>query len=183
MGCTSRPARVEVPEFDPDKIGARAIELFDKDGDGSLSSAERGSVKSLESAVQRLDKDGDGKLTAAEIAARIEFYHEFRAGLLPVYCTLVSGGRPVAGARLTYEPDEFMGANALPAYGTTNSQGSTEVSMAEEHRPSPAFTGVQPGFYRIRVTLADGTDVTSLDAGIECAGDVMNNHTFAIPAR
>jgi hypothetical protein len=133
--------------------------------------------------MPRLDKDRDGKLTAAEIAARIEFYHEFRAGLLPVYCTLVRGGRPVEGARLTYEPEEFMGTGALPAYGTTNSQGSTEISMAEEHRPSSALTGVQPGFYRIRVTLADGTQVTNLDAGIECAGDVMNNHTFALPAR
>jgi hypothetical protein len=82
---------------------------------------------------------------------------------------------------VTYEPEQFMGEGALPAYGTTNSQGSTEISMAEEHRPSPALTGVRPGFYKISVTLADGTEVTKLNAGIECAGDVMNNHTFAIP--
>ena len=181
IGCTGRPDRVEVPDFDPNQIGDRAIELFDKDGDSSLSSAERGDVKSLESAMQRIDKDGDGKLTAAEIAARIEFYHEFRAGLLPVYCTLLLGGRPVAEAKVTYEPAEFMGEGVLPAYGTTNSQGSTEISMAEEHRPSPALTGVQPGFYRLRVTLPDGTEVKNLNVGVECAGDVMNNHTFALP--
>ena len=181
IGCTSRPARVQVPDFDPDEIGARAIERYDKDGDGSLSAMEREKVKSLDSAMGRMDKDDDGRLTAEEIAARIQFYYEFKAGLLPVYCTLVRGGRPVAGAKVTYEPEEFMGEGALPAYGTTDSRGSAMISMAEEHLPSPALTGVRPGFYRIRVTMADGSEATKLNAGIEVAGDVMNSHTFALP--
>jgi hypothetical protein len=177
ISCSRGPSRVEVPDFNPDEIGAQAIEGFDKDGDGSLSAEECKMVQSLGGSLKRLDKDGDEKISAQEIAARINFYHEFRAALVPTTCTLIQKGRPVAEAKVTYEPEKFMGPHALPAYGLTSDLGRALISIDEEHRQSPAHRGAQPGFYRIRVTLANGEDATDLNAGVECSGDQMNDHT------
>ena len=71
VGCSSRPDRVEVPEYDPDQIGVQAVELYDLDGDGSLAGDELGEVKSLESAMGQVDADGDKEITGEEIAARV----------------------------------------------------------------------------------------------------------------
>lgn len=181
IGCSSRPARVGVPAYDPNQIGVQAVELFDRDGDGSLSAEELRHVKSLESAIERVDANGDKKITSEEIAARIRHYQEHRAGLLSVYCTLTKGGRPLRGAKVTYEPEKFMGDTVEPAYGATDDSGRTLVSIAREHLPSPSVTGVRPGFYRIRVTLADGKDVSKLDAGVEAGSGLLNNHSFVVP--
>jgi hypothetical protein len=176
ISCSRGPSRIEVPAFDPDEIGAQAIKDFDKDGDGSLSADECEMVQSLGGSLKRLDKNNDGKISGQEIAARINFYHEFRAALVPTTCTLIDKGRPVVDAKVTYEPEKFMGPHALPAYGVTSDLGNALISIDEEHRQSPAHRGAQPGFYRIRVTLANGEEVTDLNAGVECSGDQMNDH-------
>jgi hypothetical protein len=181
VGCTNGPKRVEVPDFDPDQIAVTAIELNDKDGDGALSATELEEVKSLKSAMKRLDVDQDGSLTSDEIAARIRAYQEYRSGLAQVDCKVVRGGKPVAGAMVTYEPEKFMGDSLVAAQGTTDGSGGAVISVADEHLPSPAYDGARPGFYRVRVTLADGTEVANLDAGAECAGDVFNSHHFTLP--
>ncbi|MGD9632009.1 MAG: hypothetical protein AB7G28_19595 [Pirellulales bacterium] len=178
-GCNNRPARVGVPDFDAVEISAQALTTYDINHDGRLDSAE--CSKSLASTIGRADKDHDGQLTADEIAGRFKFYEEFRAGIVPVFCTISRGGRPVADATVTYQPEDFMGPNAVPATGKTNAAGSTPISMSADHLPSPAHAGVQPGFYRVLVTLADGTSVSKLDAGVECAGDVQNTHSFVLP--
>lgn len=179
LGCSSQPARVAVPDFDADEIGKQAVAAYDGNHDGSLDAAE--CSKSLSSAMRRADANHDEQLTADEIAGRLRLYEKFRAGIVPVFCTISRGGRPVAGATVTYQPEEFMGEIALPASGTTDEGGSTKISVAAEHLPSPAHSGVQPGFYRVLVALADGSSVSKLDAGIECAGDVQNTHAFALP--
>jgi hypothetical protein len=180
-GCSSRPSRVELPDFNPQQIGARAVEMYDSDGDGSLGGSELDKVKSLASAMSQLDSDRDQKISAEEIAARIRHYQDYKAGLLSVYCKLMKAGRPVANAKITYEPEVFFDRSILPAYGTTDASGGSVMSVAEEHRPIPAATGVRPGFYRVRVTLANGKEVNELDAGVEAGSGLLNNHTIALP--
>jgi hypothetical protein len=181
IGCSGKPARIPVPGYDPAAIGAQAVELLDRDGDGKISAAEREESKSLDSAMERLDSNGDGSLTAEEIAKRIQSYVDFKSGLVPAYCTILKGGRPVADAKVTYEPEPFMGDSLVPATGTTYTDGAASVSMSAEHLPSPRFEGVRPGFYRVRLTLPDGKEVTNLNAGVECAGGLINNHTIVLP--
>lgn len=181
VGCSKGPARVAVPDYDPGRIAAKAIELFDADGDGALTQDERSQARSLDSAMSRLDADRDGRLTVDEIAARINKYVEFRVGLAPVMCTIRKGGRPVVNAVVTYEPEEFMGSEVVPGEGTTDDTGRAVISVGEAHLPSPRHSGVRPGFYRVHVKLADGSVPESFNAGIECAGDVMNTHAFALP--
>jgi hypothetical protein len=181
VGCARGPKPVAVPPYDPEEIGSQAIEQFDRDGDGLVSVEELQEAKSLESVMSRLDANGDKKLAAEEITKRIQGYIDYRTGLAPVECTLMRGSRPVAGAKVTYEPEAFMGGSVVQASGTTSAEGNAVVSVPEEHLPSPKHAGMQPGFYRVRVTLADGTEVTNFNAGAECAGDMLNTHRFTLP--
>jgi hypothetical protein len=182
MGCSGgKPARIHVPEYDISTISQQAIELNDKDGDGVLSAEELEGAKSLRSGMSRLDADKDGKLTVDEIAQRFQRYIDYKAGLAPVDCTLIRNGRPLAGAKITYEPEPFMGDSVQSGYGETGAEGITTISVASEFLPTPRHSGVKPGFYRVRVTLADGTEVTKLDAGVECAGDFQSSHRIVVP--
>ena len=180
-GCMGGTNRVPVPDFDPTAIGAKAVELHDRNADGLISAKELEGAPSLESAKNRLDKNGDGNLDASEIAVRIQAYIDYRSALAPVDCTVTRGGRPVDGATVTYEPETFMGDGIVPAMGTTNAEGTAVLSVSEEHLPSPRHSGVRPGFYRVQVKLADGTEVTKLNAGVECAGDMLNIHQISLP--
>ena len=175
------PARVPVPDFDPETVAGKAVELYDRDADGLISAKELQEAKSLESAKKRLDKNGDDQLDAGEIAARIQEYIDFRTGLTAVDCTVTKHGRPVSGALVTYEPEPFMGEGIVPATGTTNADGQAVPSVGEEHLPSPRYSGVRPGFYRVRVKLADGSEVSDLNAGVECAGDMISSHRISLP--
>jgi EF hand len=179
VGCNSRPARVPVPQFDVDEISKQALQLFDRNHDGQLSATE--CSKSLSSAMRRVDLDRDDQISADEIVKRLQFYEQYRAGLVPVFCTLTRGGRPVAGAKITYEPEQFMGQGRLPGFGTTDVGGNAVISVGAEHLPSPNHAGLQPGFYRVLVELSDGSKVANFDAGAECAGDVQNTHSFSLP--
>lgn len=180
-GCMSGADRVPVPDFDPAGIGAKAVELCDRNGDSLISATEFEEAPSLAAAKSRLDKNGDDSLDAGEIAARIQAYIDYRSALTPVDCTVTKGGRPVAGATVTYEPEAFMGDGIVPATGTTNAEGKAVLSVSAEHLPSPRHSGVRPGFYRARVKLADGTEATKLNAGVECAGDMLSVHQVSLP--
>jgi hypothetical protein len=182
VGCSGgTPARVYVPDYDVATISQQAIELNDKDGNGVLSEDEVKLAKSLQSGMSRLDGDKDGKLTVEEVAQRIQRYVDFKAGLVPVDVTVTRNGRPLAGATVTYEPEKFMGDSIPPASGVTGAEGLTTISAAAEFLPSPRYSGAKPGFYRVRVKLADGTEVTELDAGVECAGDFQSSHRIIVP--
>ena len=176
-GCSRTPDRVHPPSFDPGNIGAQALAAYDGDQDGALSTAELEAVPSLQAGISRLDLDRDGRITAAEITARVEVWQELRAGLIPATCTVTQGGKPIRGATVAYIPEDFLGGNVQPAQGTTRSDGRAKLSVAEEHRPSPAYKGVQPGYYRIEVTLPDGgkADIGS-NGGVEVASDFPTSH-------
>lgn len=182
IGCSGgSPARVGVPEYDIPNVSLQAIELNDKNGDGALSDDELKAAKSLSSAMGRLDADKDGKLTVEEVAKRLQRYIDFRAGLAPVDCTLIRQGRPLANATITYEPENFMGDSVPSGTGVTGPEGMATISVSAEHLPTPNHSGVKPGFYRVRVKLADGSEVTNLDAGVECAGDMLSTHRIVVP--
>ncbi|MDC0934897.1 hypothetical protein OAS39_01330 [Pirellulales bacterium] len=180
-GCSDLPSRVPLPGFDPQEIAASAIQKLDADGDSMLSAEEMAETPSLGNALSRLDSDGDQRLNAAEIQARVEQWQEYRAGLSQTTCAVVRKGIPVPSCRVTYHPEEFMLGSIVPAYAITTGGGNANVSVAKEHRPGPAYKGVQSGFYRIEVTLKDGSKVEDLVAGAEVAGDLQNVQLIVLP--
>ncbi len=147
--CSSRPAAVEPPDLDPAAAAAAAIEQLDQDGSGDLSASE---LEASALSLERWDADQNGAVSVAEMTARWQKFLDSGIGLIGLTCRVVSRSGPLVGAQVTFEPESFQGGAVQPASGETDLSGTTTVSVAEEFRPQPAMTGVQPGLYRVRIT-------------------------------
>ena len=94
---------------------------------------------------------------------------------VPVEVTL--DGAPLAGARVLFDPEPFLGPQVKPAAGTTSSGGGTVVSVAAEDLDDARFPGTACGWYKIRIT-SDSHEIparynTETTLGCEVA---MNTH-------
>ena len=148
-GCLGKPSRVDLPSVNSAVVAKAAMERYDKNKDGKISGEELQNVPSFRLALRRLDSDGDGAVSADEIAARIEKWRETRIGLTPVQCTVFFRGRPLAGATVTFEPEEFQGDGIKACVGTTCQRGTAYLSIPDSETKLP---GGAPGFYKIKVT-------------------------------
>jgi hypothetical protein len=161
-GCwSSGPSRVQPPDIDAGDAGDQAIELYDKDGDGSIAGAELDAVPGVKAAMETIDSDKDGKITADEIAARIEAWQATRIGVMPLHWTVTLDGRPLAGATVTFEPESFLGDQLKSAVGETSSYGTVSPTVPKDQRATPDTpSGFQPGLYRVRVSKMAGGQET-----------------------
>ncbi len=167
-GCSGRPARLKPPSLDADSAAAAALQAYDADGDGLLSTAELAQAPSLKAALGQLDTDGDALISAAEIASRIRGWGQTGAALVTGTCRVTQRGRPVVGATVTFEPEPFLADVIHPAFGTTGTRGMAELSVAEEYRPGPRYTGVQCGFYRVKISReVDGKETLPVQYNTE----------------
>lgn len=161
--CNRTPTRVEPPRIDAAEVARRAFELYDRDADGLISSAEAEASPPLAYALSQpglLDTSGDGQISAEEIVRRVRAWQKSRAGLAPVRCLVLLDGEPLAGATVTYEPAEFLPETVKPAFGRTDELGEARMSLLAEDRPDPnAPSGVQLGWYSVRVSkVIDGEE-------------------------
>lgn len=152
VGCSKRPARVHVPELDPQAAGAEALKLYDKNRDALLDAEELKACPGLQSCAKWVDTNSDGKVSAEEIVARVESYVGERVGRMSFTCTFKQGGRALDGAEITLEPEPFLGDALKPAIGKTGPDG-TAMFMVEGVQD----LGVPPGMYRVKVTKAGAT--------------------------
>ena len=79
------------PDVNADQAAAAAIEIYDENGDGSLSETELKKLPAL--TLSSADKDGNGEVSAEEIADRIRLWSEGETGLMSFYCTVTMDGR------------------------------------------------------------------------------------------
>ncbi|MFW5692990.1 MAG: hypothetical protein ACOCWL_02120, partial [Thermoguttaceae bacterium] len=172
-GCSRRPPRVHPPSIDAGSAGRDAMSQYDSDGDGKVSGAELDQAPSLKAALERLDTDGDGAVSASEVAARVRAWQESKVGRMTAVITVLAGGRPLEGATVTLDPEDFLGSNIQPATGTTDASGMAMPSIEVEGDDPP---GIAPGFYLVRITK-DGMNIppmynTETVLGLELAQDV-----------
>jgi len=146
-GCNRTPSRVDPPGINAGAAGPAAMKLYDKNNDGKVSGAELQTAPSLNAAIGNLDKDGDKAVTADEVTERIEKWQEDRVGLTTVGVTVNYRGQPLAGAKIVFEPEEFLGKNVKPASGTTDESGRTVVRIEDSDLP-----GIAPGLYKVKIT-------------------------------
>ena len=156
-GCTGGPAAIPAPKIKPKQASAKAMELHDQDGDEILSEKELQAVPGLAYAAERADEDDDGGLSKAEIETMVEGWSEKSIGLMTLRCNVTIGRRPLAGAKITLEPEPFLEGKIEPAFGLTDEFGDAYLSVPKEKRPvADSPPGVQLGLYRVKISKMDG---------------------------
>lgn len=152
LGCGG-PSAVPTPKFDPEGAAAKALELHDANGDGSIDSEELESAPALKGALRSLDADKDGQVSEAEIVERVKTWDRSQIGSTLFDCTVLLNGQPLEEAKVTFEPAEFLGEVVGEASGTTNMLGRASPKIPKEKRPTADFPpGMQAGAYIVRIS-------------------------------
>ena len=176
-GCSNRPPTLKPPDFDADDAGAAAMKQYDTDGDGVVGGDELDHAPSLNFALDRLDQDQDNCVSAAEVSQLIdEKYKQDGAGVIRIKCVVELDSKPVDGATVTFDPEEFLGEDIVyPASGVTRA-GLAPMSVAAENLVHPNARGVAPGLYLVRISkVVDGKETiparynTATELGVEVA--------------
>jgi|YNPBryunderm2012_1023409.scaffolds.fasta_scaffold00364_4 hypothetical protein len=152
-GCFGRgPARVRPPSIDASSAGREAIRQYDTNGDGVVKGEELDKAPSLKAALKKLDTNGDGGVDAGEVTARIRQWQDSKVGKMGVSCIVTFNKKPLAGAKVTLEPEKFLGGNMKICVGITDQHGAT--SLTEEGVTD--LPGCPPGFYLVRISKQEG---------------------------
>lgn len=174
VGCSGKPSRIHPPSINASSAGSAAMEQYDLNGDGKVAGEELEKAPSLKAGLSRLDTNGDGGVSADEVAARIVAWQDSKVGRMSGTLTILANGKPLEGATVTLDPEEFLGDNVQSATGTTDAGGVAmpTIEVAAEDPP-----GIAPGFYLVRVTK-EGMNIppmynTETVLGVEFAPDAL----------
>lgn len=146
-GCTGD---LPVPSFAPDAMSRQALADYDSNQDGFIDETEVQKSPGLRSCFRSLDKDGDRRLSAGEIADRLRLYLESNTALTTPSFELLAADNTFRGATVTLVPETFLAGVVKPATGVSDDSG--QVTFQVEGLDVP---GVQPGIYRVEVSLKD----------------------------
>ncbi len=154
VGCGRGPARIDAPDIDPESAADKAIELYDSNNDNSLSEEELAQCPGIRSMVSLYDKDENKSVDRAEVAQRLGELFKNRVGLTQLRSRVTYRGRPLSDAIIVFEPEPYLGDEVQTARGTTDSNGSAQMAIAEEHLPENVRTMklLQYGTYKVRIT-------------------------------
>jgi len=150
IGCGSSTKPAVVPDLPDASAANKAMELYDSNHDGFLDAKELDQVPGLKAAIKQVDTDHDGKISQQEIAGRIKSWAESKIGRMRVTCQVTHNGNPLAGAKVAFVPEKFLGGGLQSGSGTTSAAGSARISAP--YAADPAIQGLSPGFYRVEIT-------------------------------
>ncbi|WP_146588556.1 hypothetical protein [Posidoniimonas polymericola] len=153
LGCGSGSPAIPIPKVNPGGAAAAAMEMYDADADGALSTEEIAACPGLEAAAALYDSDGDGVITAAEIKTRLGKWRDAKIAIVSLSCKVTLDGRPLSDATVTLTPEGYLGDQINTASGVTGRRGSAVVSIPAEVMPagSEGFRGVNYGTYRVAI--------------------------------
>ena len=77
----------------------------------------------LKAAIKQLDTNHDGKISEQEIADRIKSWADSQIGRMQVTCRVTHNGKPLAGAKVVFVPEKFLGGTIQSGSGTTSAIG------------------------------------------------------------
>jgi hypothetical protein len=161
VGCSSGgPERIQPPSFDPAASAAKAMEMYDTDSDGFIAGSELEVSPGINASMKKVDANQDGKVSEQEISDRISALASQKVGLMTFTCDVTLDGRPLEGATVTFEPEEFLGDTINAASDSTNIVGTASPSIPKDKRPSTTTPpGIQAGIYKVRISkLVNGQE-------------------------
>ena len=149
LGCGGgAPQAVPVVSWNASSLTDAAFQQYDKNANGTLEKTEFS--PGITALLKTADADQDGALSRDEFEKRLAKHLNLGAGLQSIAGVVTRNGVPVAGARVTLEPEKFMQDAVKSATAKTDAQGNFELRMDGQTLP-----GAQPGIYLIRVTSGD----------------------------
>jgi len=156
-GCLNEPKRISAPSIDAVAAGQEAMKLYDKNNDGKISGAEFDKVPCLLMSLPIIKSTKEKGITAADITTRIKAWQQTKIGRIgSVNAMVTRNGKPLVGAVVKFVPEKFLGSDVPVCTGTapTGSDGSAEIT---ETVPAGEPKGVPPGYYRVEITMPDGS--------------------------
>ena len=155
------------------EAASRAMQLYDTNLDGFLDPKELEKVPGLRAAIKQVDTNHHGKISQQEIADRIKSWSDSNVGRIQVVCRVTHNGKPLAGAKVVFVPEKFLGGRLQSGSGTTSATGY--ASIASPNTAEPSVKALSPGFYRVEITK-DGEKIpakynTATTMGAEVAVD------------
>jgi len=147
------PSRVHPPDISASAAGSGSMERYDTNKDGVVKGDELEKAPSLKAAIKQLDADGDGGVSADEVADRVRAWQDSKVGKMSVSCMVTVNGKGLAGANVTFEPEEFLGTEIKPCTGTTDEKGIANLTMEVQGDDPP---GVACGLYLVRISKQEG---------------------------
>jgi hypothetical protein len=155
-GCNKRPARVDVPAFDPPGMTVTVFDKYDADRDGLLTNAELAAAPGIVAAYKSIDADGNGQVDRTEFEQHLAQYSVGRIGAQSLTCFVNLNGQPLSNAVVDFIPEEFLAGVIQPARAKTNRHGSGPALPVEAGGP----IGISPGMYRVTISLKNGEQET-----------------------
>jgi len=153
-GCSGGPSALKPPSLDPGSAAAKAMTLFDKDGNGYLSLEELKACPGMLASINIYDQNGDQKISAEEIVQRLEKFVKRGVALSRLSATVRLDKRPLADATIRFLPESYLGDAIKPAVGKTRRMGSATMAVADEDLPmnQRGIRGIHTGTYRVEIT-------------------------------
>src|SRR4051812_13082526 len=154
VGCSGKLGRVVPPKIDASAAAAKAMEQFDRNGDGSLSAEELTACPALAYALPRYDTDHSHTLSKNEVEAGILRWAQAKVGARSLPFRVQFDGRALEGAQVKLTPESFLNGAIAPATGEAKRGGNGFLSVARQDLPhnAPNLPLVQPGLYRVEIT-------------------------------
>jgi len=164
----------ERPPRTPRESANQAMAKYDTNSDGKLDSTELKQCPGIAAGASRVDTDNDGMVSADEIAARIQYWDTAPTTIINGATEVTLNGKPLVGATVTFEPEDFLGDAFTTCSGETDEFGSAAMTGHDAD-----FPGIYLGFYRVRVSkVVNGQETipakynTETELGYEASDDI-----------
>lgn len=152
VGCSKAPSRIQPSSIDPSSAASSALQEYDKNSDGKLSTEELAACPALLSAIAAYDTNKDQSIDEAEIAARLQAWVDSGIGISNATFYLKLDGRPIPNAKVTLDPEPFLGDAVKPASGQSDPTGRVGPTLPQDQLPQGIRFGLLSGLYKVRVS-------------------------------
>ncbi len=153
-GCSGGPQRVKPPKINVNAAARQAIELYDTNHDGKLSAEELEKCPGVLIGIDAYDANHDKFIDEQEFQDHLAHLLKNGTGGTQLGCSVTYQGKPLAGAKVVFEPEAYLGTDIQSAEGETNSYGVAELGIPAEKVPAALKNVkiIQYGTYKVRIT-------------------------------